>query len=62
MLRGYTFDFMKTTTIKIAILALVLFGLTACSNTQSVPNMVDYSYVPQSKTITVYTAPGIEAY
>jgi ABC-type glycerol-3-phosphate transport system substrate-binding protein len=52
---------MKTTSIKIAILALVLFGLTACSM-QTVPNMVDYSYVPQSTTVTVTTAPGIESY
>lgn len=52
---------MKTTTIKIAILALVLFGLTACS-VQTTPNMVDYSYVPQSTTVTVTTTPGIESY
>jgi hypothetical protein len=48
--------------IKTIILALSLTSLTGCINTQGVPSMVDYSYVPPSKVLSAPVMPGLEDY
>ena len=56
---------MSMTKLTFALLACsVLFGLTACTGTpmKNSPNMVDYSYVPQSSHMTVLSNPGIESF
>jgi hypothetical protein len=47
-------------TIKVTVAISLLASLAACAQTG--PSMVDYSYVPSGKLITIQTSPGIESF
>jgi|GEM_PF-6483761 len=51
-----------TKTLKITFAAIILLAQTACTGAQSVPSMVDYSYVPPNHSMSVQAAPGIQDY
>lgn len=51
----------KTTkALKVILAGALLLAQAACTSSQSTPNMVDYSYVPASKGISVVAQPGIQ--
>lgn len=51
-----------TKTLKVLFAAALLLGQTACTGVQSSPGMVDYSYVPAQRGVSVVPAPGIQDY
>jgi hypothetical protein len=51
---------MFTRIIKTTVIASLLMSLAACTNTQTTPSMVDYSYVPPAQVMTPTTSPGIQ--
>ena len=47
---------------KVTASLLLLISMSACTNTQTSPSMVDYSYVPPSQIMSNTPLPSLEDY